>query len=80
MIDKFADYADFCFKTFGDRVKYWITLNEPWTYSTLGYESGINAPGRCSSERCKVTGGGGNSSTEPYIISHNMILSHAKAV
>ena len=33
IIDKFNDYADFCFKTFGDRVKNWITLNEPWTHS-----------------------------------------------
>lgn len=29
IVDQFNDYADFCFKTFGDRVKYWITINEP---------------------------------------------------
>ena len=27
-----------------------------------------------------MNGGGGNSSTEPYIVSHHLILSHAKAV
>ena len=80
IIDKFADYADFCFKTYGDRVKNWITLNEPWTYSINGYASGVFAPGRCSDEKCKQIGGGGNTSTEPYIVSHNMMLSHAKAV
>jgi beta-glucosidase/6-phospho-beta-glucosidase/beta-galactosidase len=29
IIPIFNDYADFCFKTFGDRVKHWITFNEP---------------------------------------------------
>ena len=71
IIDKFNAYADFCFKTFGDRIKHWITFNEPWTHSWNGYGTGSNAPGRCSTERCKVTGGGGNASTEPYIAAHN---------
>ncbi|XP_057751346.1 beta-glucosidase 12-like [Arachis stenosperma] len=33
IIKDFEDYSELCFKEFGDRVKYWITLNEPWTYS-----------------------------------------------
>jgi beta-glucosidase/6-phospho-beta-glucosidase/beta-galactosidase len=48
IIDQFNDYADFCFKTFGDKVKRWNTLNEPWTFTWLGYGVGSNAPGRCS--------------------------------
>jgi beta-glucosidase/6-phospho-beta-glucosidase/beta-galactosidase len=83
IIEKFDNYADFCFSTFGDRVKYWITLNEPWTYSINGYlAGGVFAPGRCSDEvpKCVKNGGGGNNATEPYIVSHNLILSHAKAV
>jgi len=29
-IDWFADYAEACFKAYGDRVKYWLSMNEPW--------------------------------------------------
>ena len=42
----FADYGDYCFRTFGDRVKRWITLNEPWCASHLGYLFGEHAPGK----------------------------------
>jgi beta-glucosidase len=77
--DSFADYADFVFAVYGDRVKHWLTLNEPWTYAVLGYGSGVNAPGRCSESRCVYTGGGGNTATEPYIAAHNLLIAHAKA-
>jgi beta-glucosidase len=82
IIDKFNNYADFVFAAYGDRVKHWLTLNEPWTYSVNGYLSGEMAPGRCSDlvPSCVTNGGGGDLATEPYIVSHNMILSHAKAV
>ncbi|XP_052734222.1 beta-glucosidase 13 [Vigna angularis] len=33
IVKDFQDYAELCFKEFGDRVKNWITLNEPLTYS-----------------------------------------------
>ncbi|KAL7607444.1 hypothetical protein Lser_V15G18578 [Lactuca serriola] len=46
IIDDFADYAEFCFWEFGDRVKHWITLNEPHSYASSGYGYGIHAPGR----------------------------------
>ncbi|XP_016704308.1 beta-glucosidase 6-like [Gossypium hirsutum] len=61
---------------FGDRVKYWTTLNEPDTFTVQGYDVGLEAPGRCSilfHLFCKV----GNSTTEPYIVAHNVLLSHA---
>ncbi|WP_298474438.1 GH1 family beta-glucosidase [uncultured Maribacter sp.] len=67
IIDSFADYADLCFSRFGDRVKNWITLNEPWVASILGYGQGVFAPGR-------------KSNSEPYMAAHNLILAHAKAV
>ena len=41
----FADYAEVCFTHFGDRVKNWITINEPWVVAILGYGHGVFAPG-----------------------------------
>ncbi|KAM7506885.1 hypothetical protein LguiA_017338 [Lonicera macranthoides] len=46
IIEDFAYYAGICFKNFGNRVKHWITLNEPWTFSYGGYAVGLFAPGR----------------------------------
>ena len=42
---RFADYADLCFERFGDRVKHWITLNEPWEHAMMGHFLGEHAPG-----------------------------------
>lgn len=59
-------------------------MNEPWTYTWLGYGTGLNAPGRCTESvygnNCNSYGGGGDSSTEPYIVAHHSILAHATAV
>ncbi|CAL5016406.1 unnamed protein product [Urochloa decumbens] len=46
IINDYKDYAEVCFKEFGDRVKHWITFNEPWTFCTSGYASGVAAPGQ----------------------------------
>ncbi|KAK8962643.1 Beta-glucosidase 6 [Platanthera guangdongensis] len=79
IINDFATYADTCFKEFGDRVKYWITFNEPHTVSIQGYDVGLQAPGRCSNI-LRFLCRGGNSATEPYVVAHNILLSHATAV
>ncbi|RVW48658.1 Cyanogenic beta-glucosidase [Vitis vinifera] len=79
IVDDFRDYAELCFKEFGDRVKHWITLNEPWSYSNGGYVTGNFAPGRCS-EWQKLNCTGGDSGTEPYLASHYQLLAHAAAV
>lgn len=73
----FATYAETCFQKFGDRVKHWITFNEPHTFTIQGYDVGLQAPGRCSILLhlfCRA----GNSATEPYIVAHNALLTHAK--
>ena len=46
MVDFFNDYAKFCFGAFGDRVKWWITFNEPWEAAFLGYGLGLHPPNR----------------------------------
>ncbi|MCB0534580.1 MAG: beta-glucosidase [Saprospiraceae bacterium] len=65
--DAFADYADVCFKNFGDRVKNWITINEAWVVAILGYGLGVFAPGRVSN-------------SAPYLAGHNLLKAHGKAV
>ncbi|HUO46226.1 MAG TPA: GH1 family beta-glucosidase [Acidimicrobiia bacterium] len=41
----FAEYAGIVGEVFGDRVKNWITHNEPWVATMLGHVEGIFAPG-----------------------------------
>jgi beta-glucosidase len=42
---RFADYASLLQQHLGDRVSRWITLNEPFCSSVLGYGTGRHAPG-----------------------------------
>jgi beta-glucosidase len=42
----FGEYADFATRTFGDRVRRWMVLNEPMSFVGLGYQMGLHAPGR----------------------------------
>ncbi|KAH9774622.1 Beta-glucosidase 17 [Citrus sinensis] len=74
----FVDYGDFCFKTYGDRVKLWASMNEPNGMVMNGYNGGSFAPGRCSNYVGNCTAG--DSATEPYIAAHNMLLSHGALV
>ncbi|KAI8526348.1 hypothetical protein RHMOL_Rhmol13G0300600 [Rhododendron molle] len=102
--DDFCDYVDLCFWEFGDRVKHWITLNEPWSFSKYGYATGTNAPGRGATAPTPLKSSAedstwsfepshrsntstpsepfdiGNPATEPYTVTHNLLLAHAAAV
>ncbi|WP_314174104.1 GH1 family beta-glucosidase [Streptomyces winkii] len=43
--EAFAEYAAVCFEAFGDRVRDWVTVNEPWIAGLLGHQLGLHAPG-----------------------------------
>ena len=43
--ERFAQYVELVASALGDGVERWITLNEPWCSSWLGYGSGEQAPG-----------------------------------
>ncbi len=43
---RFADYADVVVSELGPLATDWITINEPWCVSFLGYGSGAHAPGK----------------------------------
>ncbi|KAM7417697.1 hypothetical protein PAMA_017376 [Pampus argenteus] len=67
VVGLFEDYAAFCFHTFGRRVRYWLTMHNPYVVAVHGYGTGVHAPGE--------TGGPAAS----LIVAHNLIKAHAKA-
>lgn len=77
--EDFMYYANICFKNFGDRVKYWVTFNEPNVAVISGYRTGMWPPSRCSGSFGNCTYGG-DSEREPFIAASNILLSHAAAV
>uniref|UniRef100_A0A3Q3RE82 beta-glucosidase n=1 Tax=Monopterus albus TaxID=43700 RepID=A0A3Q3RE82_MONAL len=66
MINIFNEFCDFCFATFGDRVKFWMTFNQPHTIAWSGYGLGEIPP--------NVK----NPGIAPYRVAHNLIKAHAK--
>lgn len=66
-IDAFQEYAEAMFHEYGDLVKKWITINEPWCASFLSNYLGIHAPGKTSLQA-------------GVDVSHHLLLAHGKAV
>jgi beta-glucosidase len=62
----FANYTDIVSRRLGDRVKHWITHNEPWCTSFLGNHIGVHAPGLREGPALAVA--------------HHVLLSHGAAV
>ncbi|KAI0746971.1 beta-glucosidase 1A [Daedaleopsis nitida] len=67
IVQDYVNYANLLFSRYGDIVKNWITHNEPWCVSVLGYANGVFAPGHKGNK-------------EHWIVAHNLILAHAYAV
>ena len=67
IVGYFADYATAMGEAFGDRVKDWVTVNEPWCVSWLGYMNGVHAPGV-------------QDLNQAIAAAHHTALSHAEAV
>jgi beta-glucosidase len=65
--EAFAAYADLASRTLGDRVKYWMTLNEPFVSAFVGYEEGRHAPGHTDVD-------------EALAAAHHLLLAHGWAV
>ena len=63
----FADYAALCFRELGDYIDMWITLNEPFCSSIIGYLWGNHAPGHTDR-------------IEAYRAIHHLLLAHGQAV
>lgn len=65
--EAFVEYADVVSRLLGDRVKQWITHNEPWVAAFMGYGGGQHAPG-IQDFAAAVTA------------SHHLLLSHGWSV
>ncbi len=65
--DYFADYTETVAKHLGDRVKNWITINEPFVFAACGHLLGIHAPGI-------------KSISAHFKVIHNLLLAHGKAL
>ena len=65
-VGRFTDYATLMADVLGDRVKNWITQNEPWVASMLGHRDGVFAPG-------------GTDMGEALTVAHHLLLSHGTA-
>ena len=48
IVDWFSEYTEICTRSFGDRIRHWMVLNEPAGFTTLGYLSGMHAPNQSS--------------------------------
>eukprot|EP00775_Hariotina_reticulata_P004624 gene4624-4878_t len=68
VVDDFNYFASTLFARFGDKIKFWVTINEPPSICDLGYKLGNYAPG--------MKGG----KAAMYKCAHNTLLAHAAAV
>ncbi|CAH1258259.1 LCTL [Branchiostoma lanceolatum] len=68
LVEHFNDYASYAFQAFGDRVKFWLTFNEPKVVCDNGHITGEHAPG--IQDPTLLTG---------YRAGHTLLKAHARA-
>ena len=66
IVKNFGEYAHSIGEHFGDRIKNFFPINEPWVVAWLGYGIGIHAPGHMSR-------------AEAFAAAHHTVLSHYAA-
>lgn len=68
MAGRFGDYAAVVARALGDRVRWWLTINEPRSFIGGGYVAGVQAPGlRLDRKSALAT-------------AHHVLLAHGHAV
>jgi beta-glucosidase len=65
-VDRFAELARVCFDAYGDRVRWWLTINEPWIVGLLGFLHGLHAPGISGDVRAEAA------------VFHHLLLAHGR--
>jgi beta-glucosidase len=65
--DAFAEYAALLRDELGDRVKDWITLNEPSVFAFMGHVLGVHAPGIQDPVKAAA-------------VAHHLLLAHGRAL
>ncbi|MCK6507313.1 GH1 family beta-glucosidase [Myxococcota bacterium] len=66
-VDAFLRLAEAATRRLGDRVRHWLTVNEPWVVAHLGYGAGVHAPGLTDPRAALAA-------------AHHLLLAHGRAV
>jgi beta-glucosidase len=66
-IDAYLRYVEATVRRLGDRIKDWMTHNEPWVFSFCGHLYGVHAPGLTDLPTALA-------------VAHNVLVSHGKVV
>ncbi len=67
IIDDYVNYTKTIYQRYGDRVKYWITINEQNVFTNFGWMSKLHPPGK-------------NDMKLFYQVNHHVNIAHAKSV
>lgn len=68
IIDDYVNYATTLFKRYGNKVKYWITMNEQNVFTSLGWLTAMHPPGKFDDRKTF------------YQVNHHANIAHAKTV